>query len=201
MRWYEIFSLSMTLFLLMDSIGNIPLFISVLRNVDPARHRAIIVRELFIALGIILFFAYVGESLLNLFNVNHSTLAIAGGIILFMIAVRMIFPSADKEVTGDIKKHDPLIVPLAVPLVAGPGILSAVMIYSHAEANLWILTFSILIAWIGTFIILFFSTAIQKALKERGCEALQRLMGLILTLLAIQMFMNGIKTFIFSLER
>jgi multiple antibiotic resistance protein len=194
MDWYAIFSLSISLFLLMDSVGNIPLFISILKHIDPQRQKRIIVRELIISLFIILFFAYLGEEVLSLFEISQSTLGISGGIILFMIAVKMIFPGEEKP-TEFVKKQEPFIVPLAIPLIAGPAILAAVMIYGHSEESRIGLTIAILISWVATFIVMFFSTAIQRVLKEKGCEALQKLMGLILTLIAVQMFMNGIQKF------
>ena len=197
MQWYTLFSLSISLFLLMDSVGNIPLFISILKNIDPARQKRIIVRELFIALFFILFFAYLGEEVLSLFEISQSTLGISGGIILFMISIKMIFPSEEKQ-EALVKKQEPLIVPLAIPLIAGPAILASVMIYAKTQESMLTLTLAILIAWVATFLVMFFATAIQKVLKERGCEALQKLMGLILTLIAIQMLMNGIQKFVGS---
>jgi multiple antibiotic resistance protein len=194
MDWYAIFSLSISLFLLMDSVGNIPLFISILKHIDPERQKRIIVRELIISLFIILFFAYLGEEVLSLFEISQSTLGISGGIILFMIALKMIFPGEEKP-AEIMKKQEPFIVPLAIPLIAGPAILAAVMIYGHAEGGRLGLTIAILISWVATFIVMFFSNAIQRVLKEKGCEALQKLMGLILTLIAVQMFMNGIQKF------
>ena len=197
MQWYPLVSLSISLFLLMDSIGNIPLFLSILKHIDPARQKKIIVRELFIALFFILFFAYLGEELLSLFEISQSTLGISGGIILFMIAIKMIFPGEEKS-EAFVKKQEPLIVPLAIPLIAGPAILASVMIYAKTQEGMFVLTSAILIAWVATFLVMFFATNIQKVLKERGCEALQKLMGLILTLIAIQMLMNGIQKFVGS---
>ena len=185
----EIFSIALPLFLLMDSIGNIPIYIAVLKNCEPTRKKWIILRELIIALGIILLFCFGGNYLLELLNVQHYTVMISGGIILFILALRMIFPTGFED-GSYVKGSDPLIVPLAVPLIAGPAVLAAVLLYSHSNNQL-IVVAGILLAWIASTIILMGSSFLQKLLKDRGITALERLMGLILTLIAVQMFLQG----------
>jgi len=188
-----ILSIAVPLFLLMDSIGNIPIYIAVLKNCEPARKKWIILRELIIALGVILLFCFLGNYLLEILNVQHYTVLIAGGIILFILALRMIFPSPSEE-GPQVKASDPLIVPLAVPLVAGPAVLAAVLLYSHSNNQLIVVS-GILIAWIATTAILMASTFLQKLLKDRGITALERLMGLLLTLIAVQMFLQGVSLY------
>jgi len=189
----KILSLSFTLFLLMDSLGNIPLFMAILKNLHPKRQRQIIRRELLIALGVIILFALIGDSFLSFLNVHHYTVQIAGGIILFLIALKMIFPQHDAP--HEKSDKEPFIVPLAIPLVAGPAALAAVMLYSKEEPLLLTIT-SICIAWIFTAIVLMGSQPLQRLLGQRGLTACERLMGLILTLLAVQMFLQGISSYI-----
>ena len=189
----KIFSISFSLFLLMDSLGNVPLFMAILKNFNPKKQRKIIIRELRIALIIIVLFAIIGDLLLSFLNVKHYTILIAGGIILFLIALKMIFPQPDAPAEKSDK--EPFIVPLAMPLVAGPAVLAAVMLYSKQESNLVTIS-SIIIAWIFTTIILVTSSQLQKLLGQRGLTALERLMGLILTLLAVQMFLEGIASYV-----
>lgn len=191
-----LFSVAFSLFLLMDPIGNIPLFITFLKSVDPKRQRWIIVREMIIALVIIIIFNYVGDALMNLLQVREDTIQIAGGIILFLIAIKMIFPTAPdaKEGIGS----EPFIVPLAVPLVAGPSVLAAVMIFARQEAHPSIMIGAIFIAWSASLIILLASSFLKNLLGWRGILALERLMGLVLTLIAIQMFLTGLSSFIYQ---
>ncbi|MDN3504883.1 MAG: MarC family protein [Rhabdochlamydiaceae bacterium] len=195
----EFASLTISLFFLMDPLGNIPLYISTLKHLDKKKQKIIITRELLIALFVIYLFAYLGEKILNVFNISQSTLGIAGGLVLFIIAIQMIFPPSKET----IPKHekDPLIVPLAIPYVAGPSILAAVMIFSNRVSNNLTLGLSIFTAWIFGFLILIFSPSIQKLLTPKGVQACERLMGLILTLIAVQLFMEGIAEFALDCHR
>lgn len=192
----QLLSTSFALFLLMDPIGNVPVFISILKDIDPKRQQFIIFRELTIALIIIIAFNFMGNLLLNFLHVERSTLLIAGGIILFIIALKMIFPGRrdpDVDVSPD---KEPFIVPLAIPLVAGPAVLAAVMLYSHQQQNEWITVGAIILAWIASTLILLCSTYLKKLLGWRGLVACERLMGLLLILLAVQMFMGGVALFL-----
>lgn len=197
----SLLSIALSLFLLMDPIGNIPFYISFLKGVNPQRQRAIIVRELAVALGIIILFNFLGDGLMRFLKIQQDAIQIAGGIILFLLCLKMIFPSGH-----DPSEHlphgtgEPFIVPLAVPLVAGPGVLAAVMIYSRQEMNGWVMVGAILIAWSASLVILIASSWLKNILGWRGIVAMERLMGLILTLIAIEMFLNGIRTFTTSLR-
>jgi len=186
-----LFFLSFTLFLLMDSPGNIPFYISFLKEVPPKRQRWIIFREMLIALGLILLFNFVGESLLRFLQIDTSTVLVAGGVILFILSLRMIFPSP-KDTSLDIPKNtEPFIVPLAVPLVAGPAVLAAVILYS-SQVSVFLLSMAIILAWAASLLILLSSPTLKGMLGERGVIALERLMGLILILIAVQMFLSGL---------
>lgn len=188
-----IFSLAFTFFLLMDPVGNIPLFVSMLRKYPAKKQRRIILRELLIALFIIVLFNFIGAALLDFLKVSQETVLISGGLILFIIALKMIFPSSEETITH---KGEPFIVPLAIPLMAGPAILASVMIYTHRVDNTLYMLSAIFIAWGASLILLLGSTYLQKALGERFLTALERLMGLILTLLSVQMFLEGLKSFL-----
>jgi len=189
----SVFEIALPLFLMMDPIGNVPLFLTLTKDIPQKRQRKVIIRELFIALATILIFTFIGNRILALLGVAHETLQIAGGIILFIIALKLIFPS-DKDSEQKLQ-GEPLIVPLAIPLVAGPSILAAVTIYSATEKPT-ILVGGILIAWLVSTIILICSSGIKRLLKEPGIAACERLMGLILTLIAIQMFLSGFASFL-----
>mgnify|MGYP001756653196 FL=1 len=192
------FSVTLSLFLLMDSIGNIPLYIAILKRIPARRQIHIIIRELLIALAFILLFQFAGQGLLNLLGVAQDALLIAGGLILFIIAMRMIFPPEDVH---EVHRHEtaikeePFLVPLAIPFVAGPSIFSAVIIYSNDMPPL-MLTLSIVIAWTLTLIILLIAPYLKKLLRDQGIIACERLMGLILILIAGQMFLDGLRIFL-----
>lgn len=194
----NMFAVAFSLFLLMDSIGNIPLYLSLLKNFDPKRQRVIIFRELIIALVVIIFFMFLGDALMNFLQISDSTIQIAGGVILFLICLKMIFPSKDDPQERSPLDQEPLVVPLAVPFVAGPAVLAAVMIYSKQGESLWMMLGSITIAWVGTLIVLLASSFLKNILGWRGITALERLMGLVLILIAMQMFLSGLHTFMNS---
>lgn len=192
---HSFFSVTLSLFLLMDSIGNIPLYIAILKGIPAKRQIHIIIRELFIALGFIVLFQFAGQGLLNLLGVAQDALLIAGGLILFIIALRMIFPPDDIHVVEISRKEEPFLVPLAIPFVAGPSIFSAVIIYSNDMVP-FMLTLSIVIAWLLTLIILLIAPYLKKLLRNHGIIACERLMGLILILIAVQMFLDGLRIFL-----
>ncbi|MDE3055351.1 MAG: YhgN family NAAT transporter [Verrucomicrobiota bacterium] len=190
----KILSIAFSLFLLMDPLGNVPLFLSILKHIPPKRQRIIIARELLIALTIIALFALAGDELLRFLSVDQATVHIAGGIILFLLCIHMIFPSSTpSEPLSAV--HEPFFVPLAIPLVAGPGVLAAVMIYAGQEENDWIVLAALFIAWVASLLILLVSPLLQRLLGQRGLVAIERLMGLIVTLIAVQMFLEGIAGF------
>lgn len=185
-------SLSFSLFLLMDPIGNVPVYISCLKNVEPSRHRFIIMRELLIALAVIIFFSFLGNRLLGVLHIEPKTVMVAGGIILFLIALKMIFPQKSHYENESPDEGEPLIVPLAIPLVAGPSLLAAVIIYSSQEPRL-VLTAAICLSWVVSSVILLSAPFIHRVLGHRGTMACEKLMGLLLTMIATQMFLEGIK--------
>lgn len=192
--------MAISLFLLMDPVGNVPIYLSILKEIPPKRQMWITFRELVIALFIIIGFYFLGEYLLLLLQVKQYTVMISGGIILFIIALRMIFPVHVKASPNSFSKDkEPLIVPLAIPLVAGPAVLAAVMLYSHLESISTVTALmAIFCAWVVTTIILVASAGIKKIIGMRGILALERLMGLLLTLIAVQMFLQGWKSFLAS---
>ena len=189
----HILKVAFSLFILMDPIGNIPLYISILKEIPARRQRRIIFREMIIALAVIMLFNFIGEGLLHFLNISQATVQIAGGIILFMIALKMIFPPVHGTNYGLPKDGgEPFIVPLAIPLVAGPSVLAAVIIYENQQSNNYVMVIAIVLAWLISLGILLLSPTIRKVLGWRGITACERLMGLILILIAVQMFLTGL---------
>lgn len=191
-----LWSAAIMLFLVMDPLGNIPIFISVLSDVDEKRRRRILIRELVIALFIMLCFLFFGNRLMNAMSISSPALSIAGGIILFIIAIRMIFPIRHRALMGDTPDSEPFIVPLAIPLVAGPSTIATIMLMSSNEPNRlldWLVV--ILITWLVSAVILLFSDILSKIFRKRGLAAMERLMGMILTTIAVEMFLKGLAIF------
>lgn len=187
-----LFSAFMLLFLVMDPAGNVPLFVSALEPVPPERRMRVIARELLIALGVLVAFLFVGPGLLRALGISEAGLAIAGGIILFLIALRMIFPVPGgfaEDVSGE-----PFIVPLAIPFVAGPSAMAAVMLVMSADPLRWPEWLAALVmAWGASAAILLAAPRLRRLLGRRGLVAVERLMGMVLTALAVEMFLRGIR--------
>ena len=187
------------LLLVMDPIGNIPLFVSLLRELEPGRRNRIIVRECAIAYAVLIVFVLSGRFLLVLLGLSESSLNIAGGVILFLIALRMIFRGSE-PLFGDQIKGEPFIVPLAIPAIAGPtAIATVIVLTSGAPQRLpeWIVALTAAIA--VTLALLLFAEKISKLVGERGLLAFERLMGLILTAVAVEMLLRGIEAFVHQL--
>jgi multiple antibiotic resistance protein len=187
-----------TLFFVMDPLGNIPVFNAVLARFDARTRSRIVARELTIALVILLLFLFVGNPVMKFLGLTQPTLSLSGGILLFIIALRMIFPRPAGTEEEDIV--DPFIVPLAMPLVAGPSTIAILLLQSsqHPE-RVWEWCFALVLAWIAATAILGCSPWLMKALGDRGVKALERLMGMLLVLLAVQMFSDGVAQFVAGL--
>jgi len=179
-----------------DPLGNIPLFVSLLRNVDPSRRVAVIMRECLIAFAVLLACAFFGRALLELLGLSDRSLNIAGGLILFLIALRMIFRSPE-GIFGEMPQGEPFIVPLAIPSIAGPAaIATMILLVSRAPERIgeWILALTLVMA--VALVVLLFAERLARLVGERGLIAFERLMGLILTAIAVEMLMRGIETFV-----
>jgi MarC family membrane protein len=197
---YTFASATVLLLLITDPFGSIPIFANALRNVPPERRTRVIVREVLIAFGLLLTFMFVGDAFLRVMNLSGLSLQIAGGVILFLIALRMVFPNAQEPDT--FMQGEPLIVPLAVPALAGPSALATVMLLvSEApERRLeWIAALSV--TMLVCAVVLVLAERIQKVLGERFVVAVERLMGLILVAVAVEMLLRGLKLFIHQLPQ
>lgn len=199
MNWIEMAAAAATLFLIMDPLGNVPVFNAVLSRMDPQRRRVVVGRELAIALVILLGFLYAGNAILSFLGLTQSSLNIAGGILLFIISLRMIFPRSGPDLE-EVQETDPFIVPLAVPMIAGPSTIAVLLLLSSSQPERiaeWSL--ALFVAWVGTALILLSSPLLLRVIGNRGARALERLMGMILVILATQMLLNGVRDFILSL--
>jgi MarC family membrane protein len=194
-------SAAVLLFLVMDPLGNIPFFLAALNRVEPARQRWVIVRELLIAYGVMVAFLFAGGPLLDVLHISEPALTIAGGVILFMIAVRMVFPPPGGAPREDIE-GEPFIVPLAIPYVAGPSVLATELLLMSRESGRWGDWLAALsLAWAATAVILMLAGGVRACLGRRGMIAIERLMGMVLVAIAIQMFLSGVERYIEQLRR
>jgi multiple antibiotic resistance protein len=198
MNWSDIAAAAATLFFVMDPLGNIPIFNAMLSRFPPRRRAQITARELVIALVILSMFLFTGTAILDFLGLTQPSLNIAGGVLLFLIALRMIFPRASAEAASE--SEEPFIVPLAMPLVAGPSTIAILLLLSSTEPErIWEWAVALVVAWAATTVLLTASPFLLRVLGSRGLRALERLMGMLLVLLATQMLLNGIREFVRSL--
>lgn len=190
------YSAALLLFLILDPLGNIPVFLSLLRGLPPKRQRIVLLRELLIALGVLMLFLWCGKYVLELMHLKPESVSIAGGIVLFLIGIRMIFPPPE-GLMGEIPDGEPFIVPMAVPLVAGPSGMAAVILMGSKDPDrLGEWTLALLIAWGVTALILFSATYLYKWLGQRVLTAVERLMGMLLVAISVQMLLDGFRAYL-----
>jgi multiple antibiotic resistance protein len=200
MNWSDIAAAAATLFFVMDPLGNIPVFNSVLSRFEPQRRAQITARELVIALVIMLVLLFAGTAILDFLGLSQPSLNIAGGVLLFLIALRMIFPGRAAERATQ-PEDEPFIVPLAMPMVAGPSTMAVLLLLSSTEPErVWEWCTALVIAWVAATVLLTASPFLLRVLGDRGLRAMERLMGMLLVLLATQMLLDGVREFVRSLN-
>ena len=191
----EFWKIAFTLFIIIDPFGNIPVISSILRTQDESRHRAILTRELLIGLLLFIAFIFIGDYLLPFLGLHESSIRISGGVVLFLVALGMIFPS--KSVLTHERDEEPFIVPIAVPLIAGPSMLAMLMLLAqqHPGERVSILGATGL-AWLASAIVILLTPQFIRILGRKGLRATERLMGMLLIMISVQMLLNGITTHI-----
>ena len=196
----DLISAFVLLFLVLDPLGNLPVVASLLKQVDSNRRARVVARECLIAYLILLAFMFGGRQFLDVMHLSEISLSIAGGVILFMIAINMVFKSTESAF-GESLDHEPFIVPLAIPLIAGPSALATVMLMvsrEPAKLGVWVAAMTAAMLISATLLIL--GEKIEKLLGKRAMEAIERLMGLILTAIAVEMLLGGIKQFLLQVK-
>ncbi len=179
----------------MDPLGNVASFVAALKHVPPEKRLRVIARELVIALAILLLFLFCGRWVLGLLHLKEEALFISGGVVLFLIALKMVFPPSRKDMED--APLEPFIVPLATPLVAGPSVLATLLVLVSSQPEMLVnwLT-ALLVAWAISAAILLAAPTLARLLKEKGCLAVERLMGMLLVMVAVQMFLNGLEHYL-----
>ena len=191
-----ILSAALLLFLILDPLGNVPVFLSVLKPLPPHRQKAVLLRELVIALVVLMAFLWGGKYALELMHLRLESVAIAGGIVLFLIGIRMIFPRPE-GLLGELPDGEPFIVPLAIPLIAGPSGMAAVMLMGSNEPHrLGEWSLALLLAWAATAAILLCAPLLYRLLGRRALSAVERLMGMLLVAISVQMLLDGLSAYL-----
>jgi multiple antibiotic resistance protein len=193
----DIISAATLLFLVMDPLGNIPIFLSVLEGVAPHRRTRVLIRELLLAFIVLALFLFFGQYLLGFLQLSEHSIRIAGGIILFLIALKMVFPVSRSAHAAEEIQGEPLLVPLAIPMVAGPSAMAMVMLLATNDPGRmpeWLI--ALFAAWLLSSIILVSANSLKRLLGRRGLIAMERLMGMLLIALAVQMLLEGISAYL-----
>jgi MarC family membrane protein len=187
------------LLLVLDPLGSLPIFISVMRQVAPERRRRVALRESAIAFGVLLLFMFTGQAFLSLMHLSERSLEVAGGVILLIIAMRMIFTGGGELYATDGPPREPLIFPLAVPLLAGPSAMATVLLLASRQPER-------LLHWVGALtvamtvsaLVLLLADRIRKWIGHSMVSAIEKLMGLVLTAIAVEMILAGLKRYFFE---
>ena len=195
----SIIQLAFIIFIITNPIGNSPAILTLVKNFPIKRQKWIVLREGIIALGLALFFQYFGEIFLSLLQLKNYTLSFCGGILLFFVAMDLIFPDHGTVNSSKIKT-EPYIVPIATPLLTGPGLMTIIMLFATKVPNSITLTLALIVAWIGVIPVLFITPYLQTLLGNKGLSALEQLMGMVLAMVSVEMLVGGLRSFVQSLN-
>lgn len=194
----ELFSLALTFFLVTNPIGNCPIFLPMVRNLPVSRQRFVLLREAFLAMLLAYFYQFLGEIFLQSLRIEHYALDFCGGILLFYVAISMIFPVPTSQSTTVLVK-EPYLVPIATPLLAGPALMTVIMLYSKQVDNAILVTSAITVAWVGVYIVMLLAAYINQWIGIRALYILEQVLGMILAMMGVEMVVSGVKLFTSSL--
>jgi multiple antibiotic resistance protein len=195
----SILQLAMIFFIVTNPIGNSPTIVALIKGHDIRKQQKILFRESMFSMILAIFFLFLGESFLGTLHIQNFALRMSGGVLLFLVALKMIF-SSNGEDRAEVPKQDPFIVPIATPLLSGAGLLTMIMLYSQQEANDLKILLAILVAWIGVTGVLVAAPYMQMFLGKRGLAALEQLMGMLLAMIATEMILKGMTLFLAALS-
>jgi multiple antibiotic resistance protein len=185
----SIFSLALSIFIVFNALGFMPIVMALLSHYDTSRQKKIITRECLIALGILLLFCFFGNKVLDVIGVPAAIVTVAGGVLLFLISLTMIFPPSPSDTKG-LPRHEPFIVPIALPGLAGPASIATVIVFTNQVGALET-SLATLIAWLPSFVILYLSSYIRNFLGDKGIQAVERLGGFLICLIGSKMVLLG----------
>jgi len=190
-----LFALASNFFLIANPIGNIPTVVALVKDFPLERQRIIVLREAIFALMVAIGFQFIGRELLNYLQIKTYAVSITGGLLLFFVAIRMMFPSHGPKEKSALKQ-EPFLVPIATPTISGGGVMSSIMIYSGLTENPLLVTSALLVAWCAVIPVMFLSIYLKKILGNRGILALEQLMGMVLVLLSMKLLVQGFRIFV-----
>lgn len=191
----SLFTIAVTLFIIMDPVGNISSYLHLVKDFEPKKRFCILLREMLIALGFMIAFNFIGEFIFTALELSDTAVQLSSGVILFLTAIKILFP-APNSFRMNLPKGEPFIIPLAVPLIAGPSLLSTIMLYARLETSISLMIGAIVLAWFVALAVLSFAPVLRRYLGSNGLMAFERLMAMVLVMLAIQRFMEGIQSFV-----
>ncbi len=184
------------LLLVLDPLGSLPIFISVLRRIPPERRNAVALREATIAFAVLVAFMLGGQGFLQVMHLSERSLEVAGGVILLLIAIRMVFGGTSDLYADDGEGGEPFIFPLAVPLMAGPSAMATVLLLaSRQPERLWHWVGALTVAMAVCTVTLLTADRLRKLLGNAVVSAVEKLMGLVLTAIAVEMLLAGTKRY------
>lgn len=191
---FSIISTAIVLIFVIDPLGAVPVILSILKDVPLQRRRVIILREMLFGLGILLLFLFGGEFFLNIFHLETEAVRLAGAIIFFVIGIKMIFPGEEGSSGLYGTSKEPFMVPIAMPLIAGPSTLATLLILGKSnDTSSFALFLALMLAWLISAVVMYLSPLLYALLREKGLSALERLMGMLLLMMSVQMFIDGIR--------
>jgi MarC family membrane protein len=197
---HTLLSAFIVLLLVLDPLGSLPVFIPIMRDVPPERRTWVALREVGIAFVVLAAFMFLGEGFLRVMHLSERSLEVAGGVILLMVAIRMIF-SHEGGVYGVPEGREPLIFPLAVPLLAGPSAMATVLLLASRQPER-------MMSWLGALagamavsgVVLLACDRIRRWVGDSVVAAVEKLMGLVLTAVAVEMILAGLKHYFFGTD-
>lgn len=191
----SLFTVTVTLFIIMDPIGNISTYLNLVKDYTPKKRFLILLREMCIALGFMVLFNFIGEFIFEALELSDTAVQLSSGVILFLTAIKILFP-APNSFRSNLPKGEPFIIPLAIPLIAGPSLLATIMLYARMESSISLMLGAMFLAWVLALLVLAFGPFLRRYLGNNGLMALERLMAMVLVMLSIQRFMEGVQTFV-----
>jgi multiple antibiotic resistance protein len=194
-----ILSIALAFFLITNPIGNTPCILALLKGIDPARQRRILFRETLIATTIAVTFLFAGEGFLATLGIKGYTVSLCGGILLIIVALQMIYPKHVEPSELIVSQREPFVVPIATPLLSGGGLLTTILLYANREGSLIRVLIALLISFSAVLAVMLAAPSLNRLMGKRGLLALEQLMGMVLSFLATEILINGIRAFIQSL--
>lgn len=192
MKELTLLTVTLTLFLIMDPLGNVQSYLTLFKDIPPAKQKKIVIREMLIALAVMLFVYAAGEFLFQFLDLSEVAVRISSGVVMFLIAIKILFPDST-SLRMNLPQGEPFIIPLAIPLIAGPALMATILLFGHMEHCRPMMLAAMFISWAAACVVLILSPILIRYLGKNGLTAAEKVMGMILVMLAIQRFFEGVQ--------